>query len=207
MKFLSLTLITLAGVLTSAFALPNSSPNPGVSISQAGIDVNEVISSIKATERKRTPLYKFKLFCYDSKFDTWAVDGLQAISQVGKKAGSLKGKNIYDIAGKFCHENNGHQFHAKYESIRQRYFFKNTLPGFPLPFTPVSFRVLNYDKRPGRLDATLCTNMMVRLILTCIGPGRPSVLKKFRGGEVQHENGWTYNIICDEDYCQNYPWK
>ncbi|KKZ61224.1 hypothetical protein EMCG_04179 [[Emmonsia] crescens] len=85
MKFLSLTLITLAGVLTSTFALPNSLPNPGVSTSHAEIDVNEIISSIKATERKRTPNYKFKLFCYDSKFDTWAIDGLHPIRQVNKK--------------------------------------------------------------------------------------------------------------------------
>ncbi|KKZ60889.1 hypothetical protein EMCG_00650 [[Emmonsia] crescens] len=190
MKFLSLALASLAGLLTSTLAVPSPLPKPEMNAAET------VPSIFDATEHKLSP--RTIPECFDNPKHQWAADGRRPIGEVGKGY-DLGNKNIYDVAKKFCYESAGHQFGKHYEWVGKDYWFKNAWKTFPIPFVPVSIQVLSYTK-PGRIDGKLCTDLTTRLISECIAKGRPSKLDHFRGGEIRH-NGWTYIIFCNADYC------
>ncbi|PGH08242.1 hypothetical protein GX51_01396 [Blastomyces parvus] len=200
MKFPSLTLVALAGMLISAHALPEPLSKPEISTSQAEADVEEIIPSINATEHGLSPRGTLKLMCYTTATEKWAADGRVPIREDGKNY-DLKGKNLYDVAGKFCYEKNGYKFSKNGGYTSQKYWFKNALKTFPLPFVPVTVNIVNADFRAGTVNAKFCADMMVKVISGCTAKGRPSRFDHFIGGEVQDSSGWTYAVLCDEGYC------
>ncbi|PGH33746.1 hypothetical protein GX50_03403 [[Emmonsia] crescens] len=132
-------------MLISAVALPNPLPKLEVSTSQAEIDLDETIS-FNATEHtlssRGTPV---GVRCFEH---NWAADGLYALSEVGKKD-DLEGKNIYDVAGRFCYQLNGRKISANDPTVGKRYWFRNVFKTSPLPFVPVTTRIVNAVRVPG----------------------------------------------------------
>ncbi|KAL2369651.1 hypothetical protein RJ035_002536 [Blastomyces gilchristii] len=200
MKFLSLTLMTLAGLLTSTLALPNQSFESVISC--VDIDADKSIPSILSpTELGLSARGGPALDCYDHRYKghKFAANGRYAIREAGKKRDNIKGKNIYEVTKKYCHQNNGHRFTRRSSKKENTYWFQNAWKNFPLPFVPMGIEIINYGKA-GRINAKVCTDMMARLISGCIAQ-KASRLNHFRGGLLSDGSGWTYHIYCDADYC------
>ncbi|OAX78181.1 hypothetical protein ACJ72_07512 [Emergomyces africanus] len=188
-------------MLASTAAFPNPLSKSEASISQAEIDIDEIIPPINSTEHALLPRGLSELFCLDSNYGKWAADGRYAIHEVGKK-GNLNGKNIYEVAGKFCHEINGHKFsRSGREYLAKSYWFKSSSKTFPFPFVPVQIQLMNMLRTPGTVSGKSCADIMAKIISTCTRPGKPSRFNHFRGAQVQDERGWSYSIGCVTDDC------
>ncbi|OAX83051.1 hypothetical protein ACJ72_02597 [Emergomyces africanus] len=205
MKFLSLTLIPLAGLLASSLALSNSQQRSEVSTSDTEIDIGEIIPSVvNATGHSLSARHSPRLLCYnsnDNKWTRWAADGRHAIGEVGKRRDNLEGKSIYEVAKKFCSQAKGHKFNGRDGKFEKIYWFRNAWKNFRKSKVPVTVRILDYGKI-GAVEGRACTDMMTMLISGCIAQ-KKSRLDHFRGGALADGDGkrWVYHIFCDADYC------
>ncbi|KKZ60915.1 hypothetical protein EMCG_00676 [[Emmonsia] crescens] len=187
----------LFGSLSSNTSVFSPLPKPEVSTSQAEIDLDETIPFINATERTLSSRAPVGVRCWEL---NWAADALYALGEVDKKD-DLKGKNIYDVAGRFCYQTNGHKISANDATIGKHYWFRNVFKTSPLPFVPVTTRIVNAVKVRGTVSGKVCTDAMVEIISKCTAPGKPSKLNYFRGGQYTAANGWVYAIVCEKKYC------